>query len=808
LHAPGGDMGAAIRAKDWTDTPVGPREHWPQALRAALSLMLNSPESLYLLWGPQRLFFFNDAYRPILGPRLPGALGNTVMAVWPDAWEQVRDIINDAFAGQACRFENQPLNLSPHGEPERTCWSFSFSPVYDDAEREVLGVLCHAVDTTQTLLDAEAKSRTDRHAAHLQANLHDAQELNARVLASSSDCIKVLSLDGELVFMSDGGMRVMEISDFNAVQGCPWPDFWKDQGNLEATAAIAAAKAGRNARFQGAAETFMGNLKWWDVQVTPIRNAAGLPEKILCVSRDITALRTAEEQLRRANAQLQARVEARTQDRDRIWQLSTDLMLVARFDGTMTAVNPAWTDVLGWQADELLGQSFHRLLHPDDDIATAGAVEELASGVSIPRFENRYRHKDGSYRWLSWTAVPGRGFIHAIGRNIDNERRAAQTLRKTEEALRQSQKLEAIGQLTGGVAHDFNNLLTVIRSSVDLLKRNLDEGKRKRYTDAIADTVERAAKLTGQLLAFARQQNLRPETFEVGASVRAIGEMIGALTGARIQVRIELPQQACYINADSGQFDTALVNMAVNARDAMRGEGSLTIRVTPVLGLPALRAHAPRSGDYIAVAIEDSGDGIGAEDLERIFEPFFTTKEIGKGTGLGLSQVFGFAKQSGGEVTVTSQLGQGSCFTLYLPRSDAAQVVSLAPLSEQVGVAAGTRLLVVEDNPQVGEFANQSLTELGYSTHWARNADDALSALAGPGAPFQAVFSDVVMPGTNGVELAVEIRRLYPDLPVVLTSGYSPALSQSSSQALTFLQKPYSVEALARILHEAINPRG
>jgi signal transduction histidine kinase len=233
--------------------------------------------------------------------------------------------------------------------------------------------------------------------------------------------------------------------------------------------------------------------------------------------------------------------------------------------------------------------------------------------------------------------------------------------------------MEAVGQLTGGVAHDFNNLLTVIKSSTDLLKRpDLPEERRQRYIGAISDTVARAAKLTGQLLAFARRQALKPEVFDAGRSVLTISDMVGTLSGSRVKIVTDIPDEPCFIDADPSQFDTALVNMAVNARDAMEGEGTLTITVHPVSTIPPIRSHPAVSGDFVAVCIEDTGAGIAPDRIEHIFEPFFTTKGVGQGTGLGLSQVFGFAKQSGGEIRVQSTVGQGTMFVLYLPKVKAA----------------------------------------------------------------------------------------------------------------------------------------
>jgi len=378
-------------------------------------------------------------------------------------------------------------------------------------------------------------------------------------------------------------------------------------------------------------------------------------------------------------------------------------------------------------------------------------------------------------------------------------------LQTAEDALRQSQKMEAVGQLTGGVAHDFNNLLTVIRSATDLLKRpDLSPERRDRYIDAISDTADRAAKLTGQLLAFARRQALQPEVIDVGQSLRVIADMLGTLTGSRIVIGIDLPETSCFTNVDPSQLDTALVNMAVNARDAMQGAGRIDITVRSTDHIPAVRSHPAVAGSYVAIAMRDTGSGIEPDKLERIFEPFFTTKGVGEGTGLGLSQVFGFAKQSGGDITVESDVGSGTVFALYLPQVDQGAVAEVDDIGEVLADGHGTRVLVVEDNAEVGTFTTQSLAELGYTTVWAADAQEALAELAADATRFDIVFSDVVMPGMNGIELGKAIRERYPTLPVVLTSGYSNVLAQDGTHGFELLHKPYSVEQLSRVLSKAM----
>lgn len=363
--------------------------------------------------------------------------------------------------------------------------------------------------------------------------------------------------------------------------------------------------------------------------------------------------------------------------------------------------------------------------------------------------------------------------------------------------------MEAIGQLTGGVAHDFNNLLTVIRGSVDLLQRpNLSEEKRVRYLEAIRETSERAAKLTGQLPAFARRQPLKAERFDVADRLQANRPVLESVTGSRMTINLELRCQPRVIEADPVQFETAIVNMVVNARDVLNNEGTIGIVVEEVVSIPPLRGHPPAEGRFIAVAIGEHGAGIAQENLGRIFEPFFTTKEVGKGTGLGLSQVFGFAKQSGGDVAVESELGRGTTFTLYLPHAEAEPVhqelEAETPEAMAAHGAAESCVLLVEDNQLVGDFAAQLLADLGFSTLWVGSGADALAAIEQEPDRLDIVFSDVVMPGMTGIELAERLREIRPAMPVILTSGYSHVLAEEGAHGFELLKKPYTADGLSR----------
>jgi PAS domain S-box-containing protein len=489
----------------------------------------------------------------------------------------------------------------------------------------------------------------------------------------------------------------------------------------------------------------------------------------------------------------------------------------------LTQVNDAFLKMTGFTREEALGLTWQQLTPDEFWPQSERAVEQVNTvGEAVP-YEKQYFRKDGS-RWWGLFA-PRRvspdeviEFVLDVSERREAEaelRRLNETLEhrvlnevtsrlRTEDALRQSQKLEAIGQLTGGVAHDFNNLLTVIRGSAEMLRRpGLSEDKRGRYVEAIGDTADRAAKLTGQLLAFSRRQALRPEVFSVDARVDAIRDMLATVAGSQVALETQTNCGTCFVEADPIQFDTALVNMAVNARDAMNGEGRLAIRVASAPSVPRIRGHGAAAGAFVTVSVDDTGAGIPDHQLAQIFEPFFTTKDVGKGTGLGLSQVYGFAKQSGGEINVESELGRGTTFTLYLPQVEA-QLAGEMPRAMSDGQMGRGHVLVVEDNEQVGAFSTQLLTELGFETTWAPNANAALQFLAQRPDDYAAVFSDVVMPGMNGIDLGKEIRRAWPDLPVVLTSGYSHVLAEESNHGFELLHKPYSIDDLTRVLRRAI----
>jgi len=369
---------------------------------------------------------------------------------------------------------------------------------------------------------------------------------------------------------------------------------------------------------------------------------------------------------------------------------------------------------------------------------------------------------------------------------------------KAEDQLRQSQKMQALGQLTGGIAHDFNNLLTVIQGSADMLCRpELPEAKRTRFAKAIVQAAENAAALTSQLLAFARRQPLKPERIEVNTLVAEMKDLIDRTMGERIEVVTTLHGGGCTVEVDKAQLQSAILNVASNARDAMPDGGRLTLRTRDV-------EHDGRL--MIALDVIDTGEGMDADTLDRVFEPFFTTKGTGKGTGLGLSQVYGFASQSGGEVLASSEPGKGTMVTLMLPCTEIAEAAaaldSTLAAAEPVAQRSAS-ILVVEDNENVGAFAEQLLSELGHKVTRASTGEEALELARSR--PFDLVFSDVVMPGMGGLKLADMLAAEKPDLPVVLATGYSQEISETGSGGRPVILKPYRLATLSEALAAALS---
>jgi PAS domain S-box-containing protein len=468
-------------------------------------------------------------------------------------------------------------------------------------------------------------------------------------------------------------------------------------------------------------------------------------------------------------------------------------------NGIITNWNAGGHRIKGYLPEEIIGQHFSRFYTPADQAAGRPA-RALRLALENGRYEEdgwRVR-KDGTFFWASVVIDPIRddenrliGFAK-ITRDISERREAQLNLERIQRQLAESQKLDALGQLTGGVAHDFNNLLMIVTGSMQTLKRIAgDDPKGLRAVQAIETACERGAALTHQLLSFARRQNVNPQTLDLKDRIYSVREILDTGLGSSVELHIDVDDDIWPVTADPTEFETALVNLVVNARDAMPGGGSVTIRASNTY-----IDDGVRKGDYVAIKVEDTGVGIPPDVVGKVFDPFFTTKPIGKGTGLGLSQVHGFAHQAGGTVVVSSEVGKGTTFTICLPRGEL-KVVPAAP--EARGVSSGT-VLLVEDNPDVATASTVLLEQLGYSVRWVSDVESALREVERDG--IDLVFSDIVMPGKmDGLDLARAIKQKHPGLPILLATGYSETARKARSD-FPLLRKPYQIHELSRALSE------
>ncbi|MBU8540627.1 hybrid sensor histidine kinase/response regulator [Falsiroseomonas tokyonensis] len=514
---------------------------------------------------------------------------------------------------------------------------------------------------------------------------------------------------------------------------------------------------------------------------------------------DVTTIKRSEAQLRLLTESLEERVELRTQERDRVWNLSRDLLNVIGPDGLQRSVNPAWTTLLGFEASELLGSSMDALVHPDDLAIFAVHLTALRRGELTADFDIRLRSKDGTYRWVSWTAMVQDETIYGIGRDV--------TQRKLlEEQLRQSQKMEAVGQLTGGLAHDFNNMLTGILGGIDMARRRIQQGRLQdvdRYLDAAVTSGQRAAALTHRLLAFSRRQTLDSRPLDVSTLVRSVEDLLRRSLGERIELTIDADPDLWPALADESQLESAILNLAINARDAMPEGGQLTIRLQNAHFPPeTLEAKKAIAGDFVQIRVADTGCGMPPEVLARVFDPFYTTKPVGQGTGLGLSMIYGFVQQSRGHIQIASDEGKGTAIHLLLPRYDGDLPLTREVESEPPLSGTGETVLVVEDDPAVRLIVLQSLKELGYHSIETQNGKEAVPILQS-NRKIDLLVTDVGLPGLNGRQIADIGRESRPHLPVLFMTGYAMEAADQSrflTAGMTILKKPFSVDEFGRLI--------
>ena len=522
--------------------------------------------------------------------------------------------------------------------------------------------------------------------------------------------------------------------------------------------------------------------------------------------------RKAEEALAALAATLERQVEERTRERDRTWQNSQDLLAIVGPDGTFLAVNPAWTTILGWAPDDVVGCHHVGFSHPDDQSASDRAYVHALAGPLL-QYENRVRHKDGSYRWISWVATSEGDRVYASGRHITAEREARSALESAQDQLRQSQKMEAVGQLTGGLAHDFNNMLTAISGSLELIQLRVRQGRTAeldRYVSMAQQGAKRAAALTHRLLAFSRRQTLDPRPTNVNRLIAGLDDLLRRSVGPTVEIEIVDAAGLWMTLVDPNQLENALLNLCINARDAMPEGGRITIEAanTVLDATEAGEIDLP-PGQYVSLCVTDTGTGMTAETIERAFDPFFTTKPLGEGTGLGLSMIYGFVRQSGGQVRICSELGQGTTMCLYLPRTRVEEAREEAgPQTVDAAASdAGETVLVVDDEPAVRVLIADVLADLGYRAIEARDGPAGLAILES-GVRVDLLITDVGLPhGMNGRQLADAARVGRPDLKILFVTGYAEKAVIGSGHlapGMHVLTKPFDMDALATRIRELI----
>ncbi|WP_244610559.1 PAS domain S-box protein [Microvirga pakistanensis] len=810
------EMGQRTRGYDWSQTSLGPISAWPQSLRTTVGTLLRSPVPIVLLWGPDGIMIYNDAYSGFAGGRHPLLFGSKVREGWPEVADFNDNVMKVGLSGGTLSYRDQELTLYRKGAPEQVWMNLDYSPVLDESGRPA-GVLAVVIETTERILAQRALTQTQERLSYAltAAGMVGTFDWHIQTDTFYSDArfATMFSVDPE---KGEAGTSLAEY-----VAGIHPDDRERIGHAINHTIATGEKYVQEYRLLQKD-----GTTLWIDARGECLYDDEGKPWRFPGTVVDITERKRVEEQLAETSRRLDA-------------ILNNTKMAVFMMDDRQQCVymNKAAEELTGYTLAETQGRPLHDVVHHTRPDGTPYPLCECPIDQALPennqeQGEEVFVHKDGSFYPVAFTASPirneaGRPIGTVIeARNIEQELRARAALEafnatleqrvteaiaereKVEALLRQSQKMEALGQLTGGVAHDFNNLLQVISGNLQLLSKDIagNERAEARVQNALAG-VSRGSKLASQLLAFGRRQPLEPKVVNVGRFVKGMDEMLRRALGEEIEIETVVSGGLWNTQVDPGQIENAILNLAINARDAMAGRGRLTIEAgNALLDDRYALQHDVTAGQYVMLAVTDTGSGIPPEILERVFDPFFSTKPEGKGTGLGLSMVYGFVKQSGGHIKIYSEVGQGTTVKIYLPRVHEQEDV-LTDL-RTTPVRGGTEtILVVEDDEDVRETAVALLSDLGYRVLKARDAMSALTVIES-GIEIDLLFTDVVMPGPlRSPELARKARARLPHIAVLFTSGYTENAIVHGGRldpGVELLPKPYSREDLARKIRHVL----
>jgi PAS domain S-box-containing protein len=787
-----GDMRRRVSAFDWGSTPLGPMNRWPQALRLAVDLILASGFPMAVRWGPQFHMIYNDAYAPVLGSKHPGAFGQPLRKIWPEIWDELGPLHEAILRGERGGFfaENHRWRIERYGIPEDAFFTISYSPIPEpSAPHRIGGILTTVVETTERV---RSERGLQQFTTQLEDEIAERAREHDRIWQVCEDLLGVSNFEGyftsvnpawtALLGWTEDEIKQMHVSQLRHPDDAP------------------AANAERARLAQGVPTVRLENRfrhrngSWCWIAWTMTADEG----VIYVAGRHVTQEKRALEALRESERQFRSLVAG----------VPDDALIMLDPKGIVASWNAGAERIKGYSARDIVGRHFSQF-YTAEDRAAGAPKKALEIAAATGRFEAeapRLR-KDGSRFWANVVIDAIRddrgeliGFAK-ITRDITERRTAQEALERTREQLAQSQKLEALGQLTGGVAHDFNNLLMIVSGQAQMLARRTEDKRNLRAIDAIQAAAARGETLTRQLLTFARRQPVNAKTVSPAQVIDGFRDVLASSTRGNIELGVAFSNSVWPISVDISEFELTLVNLVVNARDAMPSGGRIEIAAENRT-LDGSETVEGLTGDFVALSVADTGAGIPPDIIGKIFEPFFTTKGAGKGTGLGLSQAYGFTRQAGGAIAVTSEPGRGTTVTLYLPRSRA-RIVDPAPADTPAHTeGGGETILVVEDNPDVKTVAVALLEQLQYRVVAVDSARAALDWLEN-GGKADLVFSDVMLPGEmDGLELARRLRDSRPRLPVLLTSGYAEALARTPGFPL--LRKPYRFAALADAVHTTL----
>jgi signal transduction histidine kinase/CheY-like chemotaxis protein len=812
----GGTMGALMRAFDWSATALGPPATWPQPLRTAIRLILNTGHPMYVWWGPDLLCFYNDAYSQSIGPELhPGSLGQPGRPVWQEIWEVIGPQIDQVMTGGGATWqENALIPITRNGRREDVYWTYSYGPIDDDdAPLGIGGVLVVCTETTEQVL---ATRRADEERERFAELFEQAPTFMTRLTGPDhrfelvNPSYQKLTGDIDLV-----GRTVLEALPEVAQQGFI--------ALLDRVYQTGEPYTGHGVPFMSAARPDgVADVRYLDFVYQPMRDAGGVVCGIFVVGVDVTdrtlgenRLREQAERLRSFNEELEQAIAIGMAERKVLGDVveSTDAFIqVSDLEYRFLAINRAsareFERIYGVRPK--LGDSMLDLLadRPEHQADVKAVWARALAGEEFTQIEEfgdagrerrSYEMKFNALRDRSGAIIGAFQFVYDVTERLKDQARLAEA----ESQLRHAQKIESIGQLTGGVAHDFNNILMVILGGLSMIDRAGDPARRARIFDGMRQAAERGASLSRQLLAFSRRKPLKAEPVDLRAQLDAMRDLLDRSLRGDVHVATDFADDLWPVLVDPAELEFVVLNLCVNARDAMPDGGTIMVSARNAAGL----LHKEREGDFVILSVHDTGTGMTPEVLEKVFEPFFTTKEVGKGSGLGLPQVYGFAEQSGGSVEIESRVGEGTTVTLILPKTDRVPmgIAPLIDLNEPEDAKASGAILLVEDDDEVASLVTEMLRELGYDVTRASSADAALGALANA-RPVDLMFSDIMMPGAmNGTDLAREARRRRPGLPVLLTSGYADAaMRDAAHEGLEVLRKPYNIRALGQSIRRVL----